>query len=69
VEDPDKPGSNYTVVLREEPYRVQILDENGDVTYLINGMPEDTRTIVLKASETHQRTIVVNKTTGEISVQ
>ncbi len=68
IEDPDHPSRTYTVVLRDEPYRVILEDAPNDLTFLFNGMPKDARTFVLVAGN-DQRTITVTKESGEVTVQ
>ena len=68
IEDPDHPGSLYTVVLRDEPYRVELKEAPGDLTFDIYGMPKSNATLQVVAG-TAQRVLTVDKNSGEVSVQ
>ncbi len=69
IVDPEHSGSIYTVVLRDDPYRVLIFDQSGDVIFQSDGSPKDTRTIILRIGSQHQRTITVDKLTANVTVQ
>jgi Tfp pilus assembly protein FimT len=69
VDDPDRPGEVYTIVLREPPYRVTLTKAPNDLTFAIDGMPTDSATFIVRGDASHQRSVVVNKSTGEVTMQ
>ncbi|NNM26358.1 MAG: type II secretion system protein [Phycisphaerales bacterium] len=67
VADPDHPDQDYTVLLRDEPYRVVLAEAPGDITYRIDGSPESSRTFIVQAGDA-ARTVHVNHTSGQVTV-
>lgn len=72
VRDPDRPGSDYTVNLSEEPYRVTLVSVNfgGDAQVVFSGygLPDSGGTVRVRAGDC-EKTVVLEPANGEVSVQ
>ena len=72
MQHPDRPGRDYEVPLSEEPYRVGIAsaDFGGDLEIVFNGWgsPDSGGSVVIQVGN-YMRTIIVEPSTGQASVQ
>ena len=68
VSDPDRPGQDYAVILRENPYRVLLDDAPGDIEFDIYGSLQNSGTIEIHAGAII-RYVIVDKDNDEITVQ
>lgn len=69
VADPDRPGSLYTVVLRNDPYRVVLLSAPPDISFEPDGLPSQDREFIVSAGVELERTVTVVSDTGEVSIR
>ena len=68
----DRPGRDYEVPLSEEPYKAGIAsaDFGGDLEIVFNGWgsPDSGGSVVIQVGN-YMRTIIVEPSTGQASVQ
>lgn len=72
VAAPNGAAGNYTVVLSSEPYRANLVsasfNSSTQVVFSGWGLPDNGGTVVVSAGS-EQRTVVVDASTGRVSIQ
>ena len=69
IEDPQRPGSLLTVLLKDEPYRVELSQSPPEIWFDVYGRPLNSEVWVINFGTQHERTVSIDKNTGEITVQ
>ena len=69
IEDPQRPGSLLTIRFNAEPYQVELSQAPSQISFDVYGAPLNSETWVINSGTPHQRTVSIDKNTGEIATQ